>query len=514
MKAKAKLYGPMLLAALLCALVFATGAMKKPSEFELLNGQYMQLAGGKTRYAVADGDAYGALPGEMAGLHLPAGEYRLRWMISGDGDNVLRLKNDDGAAITPDEFVLHADEGEGECVFEIEEACENFAVEIEFASGSYLDVYGLKLYTPKYQDDAFTLLFFAIGASVLYGLLATGRLTRRNMAPALFIGLAVLLSCSMSLKSTFSYGHDGAYHLARLQNLADGLKSGQFPVRMGGFSFNGYGAITSVFYPDVFLYPFALMLLGGASAAYVGNVLLAALNIGAAAGMYAAAKRLFQNRWAATCASVLYTLSAYRVMDVYTRVAVGEAMAMAFFPLFIVGLYEVLFGDAKCWRMLALSACGIFLSHMLSTMLCAVLAAGAALLCLRRVIGQKRFVPLAKAAGLCLLLGLFQLAPFCMYSMQGIGAGTLVNDLTVNAVEPGQILMMGAGSASASSANQKVLAFSVEIGLPLLMGAMLALYAALQKPERGENEKAVLRLLACGAAIAQVNTIRKRLSAV
>lgn len=71
-KAKAKLYGPMLLAALLCALVFATGAMKKPSEFELLNGQYMQLAGGKTRYAVADGDAYGALPGEMAGLHLPA----------------------------------------------------------------------------------------------------------------------------------------------------------------------------------------------------------------------------------------------------------------------------------------------------------------------------------------------------------------------------------------------------------------------------------------------------------
>lgn len=68
------------------------GRDEKPSEFELLNGQYMQLAGGKTRYAVADGDAYGALPGKMAGLHLPAGKYRLRWMISGDGDNVLRLK--------------------------------------------------------------------------------------------------------------------------------------------------------------------------------------------------------------------------------------------------------------------------------------------------------------------------------------------------------------------------------------------------------------------------------------
>lgn len=147
---------------------------------------------------------------------------------------MLRLKNDDGAAITPDEFVLPADEGEGECVFEIEEACENFAVEIEFASGSYLDVYGLKLYTPKYQDDAFTLLFFAIGASMLYGLLATGRLTRRNMAPALFIGLAVLLSCSMSLKSTFNYGHDGAYHLAR-RKIWRTAKSGQFPCAWADF---------------------------------------------------------------------------------------------------------------------------------------------------------------------------------------------------------------------------------------------------------------------------------------
>lgn len=106
-------------------------------------------------------------------------------------------------------------------------------------------------------------------------------------------------------------------------------------------------------------------------------------------------------------------------MDVYTRVAVGEAMAMAFFPLFIVGLYEVLFGDAKCWRMLALSACGIFLSHMLSTMLCAVLAAGAALLCLRRVIGQKRFVPLAKAAGSACCWGCFSWRRFACTACRG-----------------------------------------------------------------------------------------------
>ena len=194
------------------------------------------------------------------------------------------------------------------------------------------------------------------------------------MAPALFIGLAVLLSCSMSLKSTFNYGHDGAYHLARLQNLADGLKSGQFPVRMGGFSFNGYGAITSVFYPDVFLYPFALMLLGGASAAYVGNVLLAALNIGAAAGMYAAAKRMFGGGRAAAAASTLYVLAAYRLTDVYARFAVGEALAMVFLPLFIAALWDCVAGDKNRWKALALSAAAIFLSHMITTLLCALMA--------------------------------------------------------------------------------------------------------------------------------------------
>ena len=40
-KRKAKLYGPVLLAALLCALVFATGALKKPKIFENITTDYM-----------------------------------------------------------------------------------------------------------------------------------------------------------------------------------------------------------------------------------------------------------------------------------------------------------------------------------------------------------------------------------------------------------------------------------------------------------------------------------------
>lgn len=500
MKRKAKLYGPVLLAALLCALVFATGALKKPKIFENITTDYMAFQKKLPRYALADGDEYGVIPmGRRGWMHLPAGEYRLRWVISCDGDNILRLTNTNDATITPSEFTIPAGAGDGELHFTVEEDCEDFKIEFEFAAGTYMDIYQVKLYTPDYQDDAFTLLFFAAGASILWLMIGTGRLTRENMAPALFIALAVLIGSAPALKTTFVIGHDGTYHMARLLNLADGLKNGQFPVRMGGFAYDGYGGVMSVFYPDTFLYPFALMILGGASTVYVCNVFSVALNIGAALSMYAAAKRLFEKRWAATGASILYTLASYRVVNVFTRIAFGEALAMVFLPLFLVNLYDVVCGDARRWKGLALSAACIFCSHMITTLLCAVLAAGFCLLHIRKIILQKRLLPLVKAVLVCLLLCLYRIGPLVMYSMQGLGADDLFRNITEFSVELGQVLMMNAGTITRETNNPQVMEFSVEIGLPLMIGAALALYAALQKEERGKSEWAALKLVAGGA---------------
>ena len=500
MKRKAKLYGPVLLAALLCALVFATGALKKPKIFENITTDYMAFQKKLPRYALADGDEYGVIPmGRRGWMHLPAGEYRLRWVISCDGDNILRLTNTNDATITPSEFTIPAGAGDGELHFTVEEDCEDFKIEFEFAAGTYMDIYQVKLYTPEYQDDAFTLLFFAVGASILWLMIGTGRLTRENMAPVLFIALAVLIGSAPALKTTFVIGHDGTYHMARLLNLADGLKNGQFPVRMGGFAYDGYGGVMSVFYPDTFLYPFALMILGGASTVYVCNVFSVALNIGAALSMYAAAKRLFEKRWAATGASILYTLASYRVVNVFTRIAFGEALAMVFLPLFLVNLYDVVCGDARRWKGLALSAACIFCSHMITTLLCAVLAAGFCLLHIRKIILQKRLLPLAKAVLVCLLLCLYRIEPLVMYSMQGLGADDLFRNITEFSVELGQVLMMNAGTITRETNNPQVMDFSVEIGLPLMIGAALALYAALQKEERGKSEWAALKLVAGGA---------------
>ena len=499
MKRKAKLYGPVLLAALLCALVFATGALKKPKIFENITTDYMVFQKKLPRYSLTDGDEYGVIPMERRGwMHLPAGEYRLRWTISCDGDNILRLTNTNDATITPSEFTIPAGAGDGELHFTVEEDCEDFKIEFEFAAGTYMDIYQVKLYTPEYQDDAFTLLFFAVGASILWLMIGTGRLTRENMAPVLFIALAVLIGSAPALKTTFVIGHDGTYHMARLLNLADGLKNGQFPVRMGGFAYDGYGGVMSVFYPDTFLYPFALMILGGASAVYVCNVFSVALNIGAALSMYVAAKRLFEKRWAATGASILYTLASYRVVNVFTRIAFGEALAMVFLPLFLVNLYDVVCGDARRWKGLALSAACIFCSHMITTLFCAVLAAGFCLLHIRKIILQKRLLPLVKAVLVCLLLCLYRIGPFVMYSMQGLGADDLFRNITEFSVELGQVLLMNAGTITRETNNPQIMEFSVEIGLPLLLGGFLAVYRA----ATGENMRRALGFGTAGLLLA------------
>ncbi|MFR5796944.1 MAG: hypothetical protein ACLUI3_16380, partial [Christensenellales bacterium] len=160
--------------------------------------------------------------------------------------------------------------------------------------------------------------------------------------------------------------------------------------------------------------------------------------------MYAAAKRLFHHRGAAACASIGYTLAMYRLSDVFTRYAVGEAIAMAILPMFIWALWEVVCGDQRRWAALSLTAAGIALCHVISTMLCALLAVLFGLIHIRGIVKEKRILPILKAAGLCVLLLAFQcsLPDLCG---GGIGAADLAWHLIYNTIEPAQ-LTLGRGT--------------------------------------------------------------------
>jgi len=499
-----KTTGWLLLCIALIAVVFFSGALDRQKVWPEMVWSGLTFKNGAS-LNTAQGDAYGAV-NSGPGFTLPAGQYRLKWAIEADGDNRIRLRSGNGAQIVPSQIVTSKDRVIDECVFEIKDAAENVQIRVMFESGSEIDVQDMRLYSPVYRDHAFTFAFVLLGAWALYALHACGWLTRARRGKLLLLAFSVLIVSAPALKDTIGIGHDTTFHLVRLCNLADGLKTGQIPVRAGGYSYNGYGAITSVFYPDLFLYIPALMMNAGASLQYAVNVFFVLVNAASAAAMYAAAKRMFGDEHTALCAAVLYTFSVYRISDVFTRYAFGEMTAMVFLPLFVLGLWEVIFGDRKRYLVLALSAAGIFMSHMLSTLICACAALGEGVLFVGRIIKERRLLSIVKAACIAGLLCAFYLVPFLYYSMQGIGAQSLMKDPALYAISPAQLFLLGEGEMTIDPADISLATFSLEIGFPLLLGVVLALYICLTQEKTDEHGRLALLVSAAGAVFALMST--------
>ena len=266
-------------ALLIAGVLFFSGALEKQRVWENMTDpddrEQVYLDQGMELEA-EDGKNYGVIS-RGPYLDLPAGSYRMSWYIWGDGENRIHLVTSNGARIDREVISIPAGGGKGEATFTLLDEADQFEIQIEFVQGSRIKVEDIRLYSPKYKDPAFLLLLVTIALSVAWIAFCRGvRLSNRT--GWMLIAFALLFSCAPFLKDDLIVLHDIKFHIPRICNLADGLRSGQFPVRAGGYTYNGYGAITSAFYPDFFLVPFALMLLWGASCQFVFSLLLMALN--------------------------------------------------------------------------------------------------------------------------------------------------------------------------------------------------------------------------------------------
>ena len=485
----------------LISLVFLTGVLDRQMTWVDMPYLMMDFDGGLAR----EGEPCGAM-NKGPGLNLPAGEYRVKWMIEGDADNRLMIVTENGVQAEPAQILLPAGQMQGEAVFTLPAAAQDVDIRVSFDGGSFIRVHDMRLYSPMYRDHAFTFALLALAVCALVVLHFGGWLTPVRRGKLILIGMAVLIASGPALKDTVCIGHDSTFHLVRLCNLADSLAHGQLPARIGGFTYNGYGTITSVFYPDFFLYPFALLMNLGASIQYAVNLFFVAVNAASAAAMYASAKRIFKEDWTAVCASILYTLSIYRVSDVFTRYAFGEMTAMVFLPLFLLGLYEVVLGDKARWKLLGVSAACIYLSHVLSTLICGLTAVGVGVLFIVKIVRERRLIPIIQAAAVAGLLCAFQLVPFIQYSLQGIGAAELAKDPAFYALSPAQLFLLGAGELSLDPRDPSLSTFALEIGFPLLMAAGLVLYMAATAQKKEEKNGFAVLLVAAGCLFALMAT--------
>ena len=469
---------------------FAAGMGRSVRVFDNLITGGLDFGGAVNKtFSLANGTQYGIL-NSGPNYALPAGKYKLTWTTECDAPNGILITSSNGARIEPKKLTIDPNCWTDSASFTLLDDAENVQIQFCFEAGSVLKLHDVQLSFSC--TDGLWLAAFALAAcAVLWGLYKRGWLTAERKRMLLLIGAAVLIASVPALRENLNAGHDSEFHRMRLRNVVSALMEGQFPVRVGGYMYNGYGGAASIFYPDLCLYLPALLMIGGATIQFALSAMIVAINAVTALTAYLCGKRMFGDRQAGVCSAVLYTLASYRLTDVYTRMALGEAAAMAVIPLFFLGLWEVVFGDKKRWPVLVLGATAVFQTHMISTVLCALMAVLICGACLVRMIREKRMAALLLAALVTALINAFSLVPLLDYMLSGISMGTLNSSVSAGAMKISELF----------ARNPE---FPRDLGHALLLGAVAASCALVGQQER--EAKLARLLLGAGFVMAFMAT--------
>ena len=118
--------------------------------------------------------------------------------------------------------------------------------------------------------------------------------------------------------------------------MAAELSYGQFPVRLTTTTLNGYGYANPLCYCELFLLLPALLYNLWLPLRTCYQIYIFAVTLATCLIAYFSFGRITESRRLGLLGAMLYTLSCYRLVCVYTRAAVGEFTAMAFFPLVLL----------------------------------------------------------------------------------------------------------------------------------------------------------------------------------
>ncbi|MES1080899.1 hypothetical protein AABM19_06825 [Limosilactobacillus fermentum] len=162
---------------------------------------------------------------------------------------------------------------------------------------------------------------------------------------------------------------DMPYHINRIQELVYSLRHGNWYPYMYTNQFKEVPYPLGIFYPQITLIPIAVLCIifnNYVIGIYAGFSLYTFISM---IIMYVIARRLGKREATAFIISIVYTFSTYRLLDAYSRFALGEFLAMTFVPMAIYGLYIVM-KDGKGWQWLGMGLSFTLLSHVLSALLC------------------------------------------------------------------------------------------------------------------------------------------------
>lgn len=227
---------------------------------------------------------------------------------------------------------------------------------------------------------------------------------KKNIVLFLLV-IAIISSITLFLIPNMSRGHDLAFHLSRISAIKDNLKLGI----MGGYIYpnylGGYGYGNGLFYPDLFLYIPAFFSYLGLSVITSYKLFLLLISFCSVGAMYICVKEISKNKKSALISSFIYGFASYRLIDMFTRAALGETLAFVFAPIIIYGMYEIIYGDYKKFYILTIGMSGLILSHLISTYLIGIVLVIMCLVNIKKLFKEKKrilYLVLAALATVCL----------------------------------------------------------------------------------------------------------------
>lgn len=374
------------------------------------------------------------------GLSLKAGWYDIGLLYyEADDDTVLKIFSSDYTS--PDNSggkvlvyqMLDPEQNYATAQFELDQDVDSVYVLVETNAPDFSIGYlHMASFGGVCTDTAFYCVVTVLCALVLFWLMngrfaavAPAALGEETVPPhkvalcCVMVGAVSVLVASLPLlQRGMISGHDLSYHMARIEGLASGLASGQFPVRVHGELLNGFGYPNSYFYPELLLYLPALLSLLGVHTVTCYKFFLIFIHALTFILAYVPFKKLFRSRYLALTLSVLYVLNPYRLVCAYFRAAVGEYVAITFLPLIIYGLYAILVGEQKDWPYLVAGATGLVQSHILTTELTAIFCGIIVLAFLKKLFtGEKRIFSLISAGIYTVLLNAWFIFPMLAMSI-------------------------------------------------------------------------------------------------
>ena len=407
--------------------------MAQPVKVWNFEGDQLELAGDAIHFEanVIDGNApgwyvdnsmeYGEVFAQTPAIDLPAGSYEVTIRYQGEGSG----SNYSFASAVDTWRVLLGREGEklesGRTGIVLESCytwpVDGFRVKISYGGEGYLILNGIEIHQTRALERS--LLFLIAAAAFIW----TGFVWLKGypeVRKRAVWGIGIALAATIPILMPYLYqSYDLPFHLLRIEGIAEGLREGQFPVRIQPQWMNGYGYPVSVFYGDGILALAGILRWIGFPLQLSYKFYVFIINF---LTFYIAAycfEKIVKDEKIALTGGVLYTLAPYRLMNIYVRDAVGEFTAQTFLPLIFVGAWEILCdGDKRKkrgWLLLAAGMTGIIQCHILSCEIVVIMLGITCLVCWKKTFTKHGLLEFGKATAATAALNLFFLIPFLDY---------------------------------------------------------------------------------------------------